>query len=211
VLSTCCAKSEFWTYLLELDPMLSKTAAQFKQMIKYKQDIYTSLLRVCQHASEEGKHLSCSPAFRFLANIVPLSMCTHYSPALTLLNHSLLSRAAMRVITRHYTFPQLMQLTSRFHFLVALGLPGSETKPFSKYSDIQFQCNCGLFWRRCACPHALLLGTYLKKISGGFEAKVVIRKIPSRVGLGKKGKEKAKEFVAWRNQRALQDCTQLPT
>jgi hypothetical protein len=46
---------------------------------------------------------------------------------------------------------------------------------------------------------------HIKKKPGGFEAKVVIRKIPSRVGLGKKGKEKAKEFVAWRNQRALQD------
>jgi hypothetical protein len=82
-----------------------------------------------------------------------------------------------------------MQLTSRFHFLVTLELPGSETKPFSKY--IQSQCNCGLFWRRCACPHALLLGTYVKKISDGFEAKVVRRKISSWVGLGKKGKEKA--------------------
>jgi hypothetical protein len=98
----------------------------------------------------------------------------------------------MRDLAQHYTFPQLMQLTSRFHFLVALGLPGSDTKPFSKY--IQFQCNCGLFWRRCACPHALLLGTYLKKTSGGFEARIVKRKIPSRVGLGKKGKEKAKEY-----------------
>ena len=39
-------------YLLELDPMCSKTAAQLKQMIKYEQDIYTNLL--CQHASEEG-------------------------------------------------------------------------------------------------------------------------------------------------------------
>lgn len=39
-------------YLLELDPMRSKTAAQLKQMIKYEQDIYTNLL--CQHASEEG-------------------------------------------------------------------------------------------------------------------------------------------------------------
>ena len=39
-------------YLLELDPMRSKTAAQLKQMIKHEQDIYTNLL--CQHASEEG-------------------------------------------------------------------------------------------------------------------------------------------------------------
>lgn len=39
-------------YLLELDPMRSKTAAQLKQMIKNEQDIYTNLL--CQHASEEG-------------------------------------------------------------------------------------------------------------------------------------------------------------
>jgi hypothetical protein len=98
----------------------------------------------------------------------------------------------MWVITRNYTFPQLMQLTSRFHFLVTLGLPGSDTKPFSKY--IQFQCNCGLFWRRCARPLALLLWTYLKKTSGGFEAKVVRRKIPSRVGLCKKGMEVAKEY-----------------
>ena len=39
-------------YLLGLDPMRSKTAAQLKQMIQYEQDIYTNLL--CQHASEEG-------------------------------------------------------------------------------------------------------------------------------------------------------------
>jgi hypothetical protein len=34
----------------------------------------------------------------------------------------------MRVITWHYTFPKLMQLqvTSRFHFVAALRLPGSE-------------------------------------------------------------------------------------
>jgi hypothetical protein len=42
------------TYLLELDPMRSKTAAQLKQMIKSDQELYTSLL--CQHASEEGMH-----------------------------------------------------------------------------------------------------------------------------------------------------------
>ncbi len=71
------------------DPMRSKTAAQLKQMIKYESEIYTSLL--CQHASEEGKHLSCSPAFRFLTNIVQLSMSYQYSPALTSPNHSLLS------------------------------------------------------------------------------------------------------------------------
>ena len=95
-------------------------------------------------------------------------------------------------MTRDYTFPQLMQLTSRFHFLIALGLPGSGTAPFSKY--IQFQCNCGLFWKRCACHHALLLGTRLQKKSGGFDAKIVRRRIPSRVGLGKRGKERAKEY-----------------
>lgn len=52
------------TYLLELDLMRSKTAAQLKQMIKSEQEIYSSLL--CQHASEEGAYLSCSPAFSFL-------------------------------------------------------------------------------------------------------------------------------------------------
>jgi hypothetical protein len=41
------------TYLLELDPMRIKTAAQLKQMIKSEQDVYTSLL--CQHANEQGK------------------------------------------------------------------------------------------------------------------------------------------------------------
>jgi hypothetical protein len=138
---------------------------------------------------------------------------------------SFLSRsAAILVITQNYTFPQLMQLTSRFHFLasVALGLPGSDTKPgpfkFSKY--LQFQCsNCALrlFWRWCAaCPHALLLGTNLKKTSGGFkfDAKVVRRKIPSRVGLCKKGKEKAKEYCHLGKPRlrlcSLQICAQLP-
>ncbi len=69
------------TYLLELDPMRSKKAAQLKHLIKTEQEIYTSLL--CQHASEEGAHLSCSPTFR--------SLSYHYSPAFTWADHILLS------------------------------------------------------------------------------------------------------------------------
>jgi hypothetical protein len=41
------------TYLLELDPVRNKTAAQLKQIIKPEQDVYTSLL--CRHANEQGK------------------------------------------------------------------------------------------------------------------------------------------------------------
>ncbi len=90
--------------------MRSKTAAQLKQMIKAEQEVYSTLL--FQHASQEGAVYYNSPAFMIV--IVPLFMP--------------LSRwAGMRAITRHYTFPQLMQPTSRFHFLVALGLPGSDT------------------------------------------------------------------------------------
>jgi hypothetical protein len=103
--------------------------------------------------------------------------------------------ADMRRIASHLAFDDYIKLTRRFHFLVALGLPGSGTKAFSEY--IQFQCNCGLFWRRSACPHALLLGTYLKKSSGGFIPKPILRrgkKLPSRVGVEKVGREKAKEY-----------------
>ena len=102
--------------------------------------------------------------------------------------------ADMLQIASHLVFDDYIKLTRRFHFPVALGLPGSDTKAFSEY--IQFQCNCGLFWRRSACPHALLLGTYLKKSSGGFIPKPILRsgkKLPSRVGVEKVGREKAKE------------------
>jgi hypothetical protein len=71
--------------------MSGKVAAQLKDMIKTEQGIYTSLL--CQHASDEGEHLSCSQAFRFLTNLVPLCYVLvqsyHYSPTLTWANHSI--------------------------------------------------------------------------------------------------------------------------
>jgi len=44
-------------------------------------------------------------------------------------------------------------------------------------------------------PSCLGLGTYLKKSSGGFDAKSVTQKrILSRVGLSKLGKERSKEY-----------------
>ena len=88
---------------------------------------------------------------------------------------------------------------SHYHFLVALGRPGSDTKAISTDKYIRFQCSCALFWRSqwCACHHALMLGAYLKKASVGFEAKSVTHKrIPCRIGLGKLGKECTKEY--WR-------------
>ena len=37
------------------------------------------------------------------------------------------------------------------------------------FSDIiRFQCNYSVFWCRCACEHALLLGLYLKIDDGGI-------------------------------------------
>jgi hypothetical protein len=76
----------------------------------------------------------------------------------------------MRRLSAHLAFDDYIKLTRRFHFLVALGLPGSDTEAFAEC--IQFQCNCSLFWRRNACQHSLLCGTYLKKSSGGFIPKV---------------------------------------
>jgi hypothetical protein len=85
-------------------------------------------------------------------------------------------------------------VAKQLHFLVALGAPGSDTRPFSKY--IQFQCNCCLFWRQSACQHALLLGKYLRKNAGGFTPNPIVCKtlIQSRVGVGVKGKARAAEY-----------------
>jgi hypothetical protein len=60
-----CAQYGIWQ-----NPMRSKTAAQLKHIIKTEPGIYTSLQ--CQHASEEGEHLFCSPTFRVLTNLVQL-------------------------------------------------------------------------------------------------------------------------------------------
>ncbi len=49
----------------------------------------------------------------------------------------------MRRLAAHLAFDDYIKLTRRFNFLVALGLPGSDTKAFAEY--IQFQCNCSLF------------------------------------------------------------------
>ena len=101
-------------------------------------------------------------------------------------------------LAAHLAFDDYIKLTQRFHFLVALGLPGSDTKAFAEY--IQFQCNCSLFWRRNASQHSLLCCTYLKKSSGGFIPKPMVfsRKLPCRVGVEQVGREKAKEYtVVW--------------
>ncbi len=49
----------------------------------------------------------------------------------------------MRRLAAHLAFDDYIKFTRRFHFLVALGLPGSDTKAFAEY--IQFQLNCSLF------------------------------------------------------------------
>ncbi len=54
----------------------------------------------------------------------------------------------MRRLLAHLAFDDYIKLTLQFHFLVALGLSGSDTKAFAEY--IQYQCNCSLFWRRNA-------------------------------------------------------------
>ena len=46
------------SYLLELDPMRTKTATQLKQLIKAEQEVYVLLL--CQHATEEGNCIASS-------------------------------------------------------------------------------------------------------------------------------------------------------
>ena len=38
------------------------------------------------------------------------------------------------------------------------------------FSDlIRFQCNCPLFWGKCACEHALIVGLHLRQEDGGIE------------------------------------------
>ncbi len=107
--------------------------------------------------------------------------------------HMLLAFADMSSRSTHLNYDDYMRVTKQFHFLVALGAPGSDTSQFSEH--VQFQCNCGLFWRWSACQHALLLGTYLRKNDGGFMPKPIVCKtpIPSRVGVGVKGKARTVE------------------
>jgi hypothetical protein len=55
------------SYVLELDPRRTKTAAQLKQLIKAEQEVYVSLL--CQHATEEGNCIASSDVS------IPLLVC----------------------------------------------------------------------------------------------------------------------------------------
>ena len=74
--------------------------------------------------------------------------------------------AEMHALVEDYTFNGLWRLVSKFHFLVALGPEYGGTKIL--HEKILFQCNCHKFWKRCACAHALLVGTYLHERAGGF-------------------------------------------
>ena len=57
-----------------------------------------------------------------------------------------------------------LELSKKFPFLVG-SCPGWD----AAFSDvIRFQCNCLVFWSRCACEYALLLGLYLKIDDGGI-------------------------------------------
>jgi len=79
--------------------------------------------------------------------------------------------AEMHALVKEYTFNGLWRLVSKFHFLVALGPEYGGTKVL--HQKILFQCNCHKYWKRCACAHALLVGTYLNEKAGGFSAEHV--------------------------------------
>ena len=70
-----------------------------------------------------------------------------------------------------------MQLTSRFHFVVALGLPREVIRSSSPNDSILAQ-----FCKRCACRHALLLGMHLMKSSGGLALGLVSKRKTFRPG-----------------------------
>ena len=59
----------------------------------------------------------------------------------------------------------ILELSKKFRLLV-----GSSAAWSCVFSDlIRFQCNCPLFWGRCACEHALYLGLHLNLADGGIE------------------------------------------
>ena len=67
-------------------------------------------------------------------------------------------------LLRRIGFEDLIELSKKFRFLVG-SCPGWE----AAFSDvIRFQCNCPVFWSRCSCEHALLLGLHLKIDDGGI-------------------------------------------
>ena len=79
----------------------------------------------------------------------------------------ILGLTKMHQLVEHYLFNGLWRLVLKFHFLVALG------SDKGLHKKILFQCNCHKYWKRCACAHSLLVGTYLHERSGGFSAEHV--------------------------------------
>jgi len=77
----------------------------------------------------------------------------------------------MHALVKEYTFNGLWRLVSKFHFLVALGHEYGGTKIL--HDKILFQCNCHKYWKRCACAHSLLVGTYLPEKAGGFNMEII--------------------------------------
>ena len=63
------------------------------------------------------------------------------------------------------TLEDILELTKKFRLVV-----GGSTAWSCAFSDlIRFQCNCPLFWGKCACEHALIVGLHLRKEDGGIE------------------------------------------
>lgn len=66
----------------------------------------------------------------------------------------------------------ILELNKKFRLLV-----GGSAAWSCAFSDlIRFQCNCPLFWGRCACEHALVVGLHLRVEDGGIE-------LPAGVGV----------------------------
>jgi hypothetical protein len=99
-------------------------------------------------------------------------MVSPYKFEAWVLTHMFLACADMSIRSAYLSYDEFMRVTKQFHFLVALGTPVfSESIQFSEY--IQFQCNCGLFWKCVpACPaflerikRRMLEGFYLSRLS----------------------------------------------
>ena len=79
-------------------------------------------------------------------------------------------------LLRRISLEDLIVLNKKFCFLVTVGAcPGWE----AAFSDvIRFQCNCLVFWSRCACECALLLGLHLKIDDGGIACAATVSQCP---------------------------------
>ena len=75
------------------------------------------------------------------------------------------SHAQTERLLNGMSLEDILDLNKKFRLVV-----GGSTAWSCAFSDlIRFQCNCPLFWGRCACEHALVVGLHLRQEDGGIE------------------------------------------